>query len=398
MDRHYGMDWLRIGAFALLILFHVGMVFVPWPFVIKTAHPAEWVEIPMMFSTAWRLTLLFLVSGYASRALFGRMTGVGGFLSNRSARLIVPVVFAAIVIIPVQPWIELVTQHGYQAGFAGFATFMANDYFRFGTLDGIVMPTWQHLWFVVYLWVYTLALGLAALVIGHAPLQAMFDRMFGGGRSLAVPIGYLILFQVILFKRGIETHDLFNDGIAHLAFLAAFLFGFGLAGSASTMVALSRWWRVSAVLALAGYAIVAAIMLEVALPLPDAWLNSTFRLAREVQTWGSIAALIGIAHRFLNRDHRWRPMLTEAVFPFYIIHQSVIVIVAYALRPLALGAVVDFAILVMATIAGCWAFYLAGRRIGWLRPLIGLRPLPIKALAPAPVVATIGANTRRPCR
>ncbi|HSX55060.1 MAG TPA: acyltransferase, partial [Sphingomonas sp.] len=66
MERHYGMDWLRVGAFGLLILYHIGMVFVPWGYHAKTAAPAEWVTVPMLFTSPWRLTLLFLVSGYAS--------------------------------------------------------------------------------------------------------------------------------------------------------------------------------------------------------------------------------------------------------------------------------------------------------------------------------------------
>src|SRR3546814_12996444 len=94
-------------------------------------------------------------------------------------------------------------------------------------------------------------------------------------------------------------------------------------------------------------------------------------LARHGEAWPAIAALIGIAETFWNRDSAWRPMLTEAVFPFYIIHQTVIVVVGYAIvgRGIAPGA--EFAILLAATVAGCWGFYLIGREIGWLRPLIG---------------------------
>ena len=73
MARHYGMDWLRIGAFALLILYHIGMVFVPWGFHVKTAQPIDWVAIPMLATNPWRLTLLFVVSGYASRALLAQV-------------------------------------------------------------------------------------------------------------------------------------------------------------------------------------------------------------------------------------------------------------------------------------------------------------------------------------
>ena len=61
--RHYGMDWLRIGAFGLLIFYHIGMYFVPWGWHVKIAAPIDWVQIPMMATNSWRLPLLFLVSG-----------------------------------------------------------------------------------------------------------------------------------------------------------------------------------------------------------------------------------------------------------------------------------------------------------------------------------------------
>ncbi len=58
----------------------------------------------------------------------------GGFLRQRSLRLLVPLAFGVAVIVPPQSWVELVTQHGYRAG---FATFWTHDYFRFRRLGGI---------------------------------------------------------------------------------------------------------------------------------------------------------------------------------------------------------------------------------------------------------------------
>ncbi|MEG3144987.1 acyltransferase [Sphingomonas sp. RT2P30] len=374
MQRHYGMDWLRIGAFALLILYHVGMVFVPWGFHIKTAQPAAWVEIPMLLTNPWRLTLLFVVSGFASRALLSASSGLGGFLKNRNARLLLPLAFGVVVIVPPQTWVELTTQHGYTQGFGWF---WLHDYFRFGTLATIIMPTWNHLWFVVYLWVYTLALCLLALLPGTNRLQCTFDRLFGGTRALWLPLAFLLVTQWWLFHREDDTHDLFNDGLAHLQYFPAFLFGFGLAGSRRTMDGLSRHWKLSAAIALASYATIAGLL--IAWPdfsFPTHAVATAFRLARELESWAAIAALIGLAERFLDRDNRWRATLAEATFPFYIIHQTIIVMVEYWLRPLHIDALAEFAILVPATVAGCWAFYLIGRRIGALRPFIGLKRHP----------------------
>ncbi len=375
MERHYGMDWLRIGAFAILILYHVGMVFVPWGYHVKTAAPADWVAIPMLLPNAWRLMLLFLVSGFASQMLLARSPGIGRFLANRNARLLLPLLFGMAMVVPPQSWVELVGQHGYAHDYPWF---WAHDYFRFGRLDGILLPTWNHLWFVAYLWVYTLA--LAALLALRLDLQKSFDRLFGGTGALWVPLAWLLVFQVLLFRRGEETHDLIGDGIAHLAYFPAFLFGFGLAGSRVTMAAFARMWLPCAVLALAGYAVVAGV--EAAYPgfaMPSRAIAELFRVAREVQTWASIAALIGLAERFLNHDHQWRAMLTEAVLPFYIIHQTAIVLGEYWLLPLHLHPAAEFAILVAGTWGACWAFYLAGREIGWLRPLIGLLAKPARS-------------------
>ena len=371
MERHYGMDWLRIGAFALLIFYHIGMVFVPWGFHIKTAQPMDWVEIPMLATNPWRLTLLFVVSGYASRALLSKSSGIGGFLGNRSSRLLIPLVFGMAVVVPPQTWVELVGKYGYDHSYLWF---LAHDYFRFGKLDGIVMPTWNHLWFVAYLWVYTLALSLMMLVPGIGRLQAVFDRVFGGARAIWVPLAFLLVTQFWLFHRDDDTHDLFGDWLAHLQYFPALLFGFGLAGSRAARFGLSRWWAVSAAIAITCYAVMAGLL--VAYPdfsFPTHHVTVAFRLAREIDSWAAIAALIGVAERFLNRDHRWRATLAEATFPFYIIHQTIIVLVEFWVKPHGIGAAGEFAVLVPATIAGCWAFYLIGRDIDMLRPLIGLK-------------------------
>ena len=117
--RHYGMDWLRIGAFALLILYHVGMGFVPWDWHVKWTSISETARLPMLALNGWRLALLFVVSGYASAALLAKSQRLP-FLKSRTARLMVPTVFAMIVIIPPQVWIDLMYNHGYAKDYASF--------------------------------------------------------------------------------------------------------------------------------------------------------------------------------------------------------------------------------------------------------------------------------------
>ncbi|KTE22408.1 hypothetical protein ATE67_00165 [Sphingopyxis sp. H050] len=367
------MDWLRIGAFALLIFYHIGMYFVHWDWHVKIADPLEWTAIPMLATNGWRLALLFLVSGYASAALAGKLGGAGAFARSRSARLLIPLAFGIVVVVPPQPWIELMGQHGYAHSFLHFWT---SDYFRFGKLDGIVLPTWQHLWFVVYLWVYTM---LAAFLLAVIPAEARAKaadgaaRLLGGWGLLIVPmLWWLAVYGA--FPDHDETHALFDDGPSHLHYLAAFGVGWLLRVRPLLFEAVARCWKVAAVLAVLAFLPIGWV--EWTWPgdtrAPD-WAVTLFHVARQVQGWATIVALVGVADRFWNRDHRWRATLAEAVFPFYIIHQTIIVVVGWHLRQADVAALPSFLILLATTATGCWLFYAIGRTIGWLRPLIGLQ-------------------------
>ncbi|TPG15502.1 acyltransferase family protein [Sphingomonas oligophenolica] len=383
MTRHYGMDWLRIGAFALLILYHIGMVFVPWNFHVKADPLVKWALLPMLVVNAWRLSLLFVVSGYASRALLRRAGGVGGFMRNRSFRLLVPLAFGIAVIVPPQPWVELTTKAGYDAGYLHFWLY---DYFAFQTVAGVPMPNWNHLWFVGYLWLYTALLAAMIVTVRLPRLQGWFDRAFGGLGVIVIPLAYLVAVHAWWLPMVGETHLVVGDWIAHLSYLPAFLFGFALAGSDRALVAIARWWLLALGLAVLGYLFIMGAELRwwtTAMMTPRTYVR-LYGAAHAFEQWGGLVALIGAAERWFNRDRAIRPVLTEAVFPFYVAHQTIIVVVMYWLLPARLPGWANFAILVASTIAGCWAFYMVGRSIGWLRPLIGLRRR-IRPLA-APII------------
>lgn len=372
--RHYGMDWLRIGAFLLLILYHIGMFFVHWDWHVKARPVLEWTAVPMLATNAWRIPLLFLVSGYASAAILAKQSGAGRFAWDRTLRLMVPVLFGMAVIVPPQVWVELVGQHGYRRGFLDF---WGRDYFGFHALSGIAMPTWQHLWFVVYLWLYTLALALLLAVLParwRGRIADAADRALAGWRVLAVPLGLLIVNLAVVWPGHSETHDVVGDGPAHRVFFAIFLFGYLLRVRERVWDGIRAWWKLAGFIALAAYAVAAWV--ELTWPgrtVPPDWVYFLFGPARVIQGWCAIVALLGIADRFWNRDHPWRATLTEAVFPFYLVHQTIIVVVAWWCLGAGLGNGASFAILLAATSLGCWLFYRIGREIPGLRLLIGLR-------------------------
>jgi len=111
-------------------------------------------------------------------------------------------------------------------------------------------------------------------------------------------------------------------------------------------------------------------------------------VAYATMQWSAIVAAVGFAYTHLNRDHRWRATLAEAVFPVYIVHQTLIIVFAMALAPLRAAPVAEAPALVAGTFAASFAVYLLVRRVPWLRAMFGLGPVVTRASAPGARLAT----------
>ena len=148
--RRYDLDWLRVIVFALLILYHVGMFFVPWGWHIKNNEIYSWLRYPMLFLNQWRLPILFVISGMGTAyALSFRSTGQ--FIKERFVRLYIPLAFGMLFIVSPQVYIERLVN----GQFAGSIW----DWFSTGVfLQGIYPEgnfSWNHLWFLPYLLVFS---------------------------------------------------------------------------------------------------------------------------------------------------------------------------------------------------------------------------------------------------
>lgn len=363
-ERHYGMDWLRIGAFGLLILYHIGMIYVPWDFHVKARVPQDWVRYPMLALNPWRLSLVFLVSGFASRHLLTKLGSAGAFARSRANRLLIPLAFGIMFIVPIQPWVELVMKHGYPHGFWHF---WLSEYLRPQMFHGIILPTWNHLWFVAYLLVYALLFAAAAAVLGsevRGKLQATFDEFFVGWRLVTLPILWIFCVRALLFPRFGETHLLWGDWAAHATYGFAFLFGIGLARSQSAWATIRALW-----LPILLCAIVSGICFQ--------WAEASrtgqgIATLRSIYAWSMILASIALFDRFANRDHAIRAPLSQAVLPIYIIHQSSMIFFFWWLQPLAPPQMIEFSVILAATCLSCWFFYRLGGSARPLRALVGL--------------------------
>lgn len=373
MTRRFDLDWIRVAAFALLVLYHVGMFYVPWEWHVKSPRQSEGLTVLMFFTNPWRLPLLFLVSGSAIRFLFDKAPG-WPFLRSRTVRLLPPLLFGMFVIVPPQTYYEVLSQapellHGWSDFWRRYATGSGN--WCRGD-ECLITPTWNHLWFVAYLFVYSVL--IAALTPWLRTLRLAPGRV-SAWLLLGAPAVYLIAVRLIVFPRFEITHGLVDDVAMHAMALPVFLFGFFTAKSEAVRDTLTRARWIALTLWMVGYACFAAYAwvyrAEADIPPPE--LIQAARVAFALQQWMAICAILGFGARHLNRDSQALRYLTEAVFPVYIVHQTITVVGGYYLAQLQLPLVVEAGLLVVGTYGVSFAVFEVVRRVAVLRPLFGLR-------------------------
>ena len=391
--RRYDLDWIRVGAFMLLILYHVGMFYVPWDWHLKSPHQIEALEPIMMLTNPWRLTLLFLVSGCATRFLADSFTarGMGGpaLAGSRVLRLLPPLLFGMFVIVPPQSYYE-VFEYLRDAGVADPARHWALQDFwlRYATASGnwcdadgcLVTPTYNHLWFVAYLLIYSLVLaGILALPGVARRLQRIADRALRGWGLVVWPLAFLFVIRWTLAPVFEINHAIVGDWYNHALSFGAFLFGFLTARSEparQTFMRL-RWPAlIVAGLSWAGWAAYAWVY-RADTPIPPAGLREAMRLVYAADQWAFIFAILGFGARWLNHGGTVLRYLTVGVFPFYIAHQTVTVVAGHHLARLGLPFTVEAPLLIGITALGCVLTYEIARRIGWFGLLLGVKPRPL---------------------
>jgi hypothetical protein len=391
-ERRIDLDWVRIAAFGLLIFYHVGMLYVSWGFHIKSAHRITALEPLMLVLNPWRLALLFLVSGVATRFML-RKNPLPRLMRLRSVRLLIPLIFGIFVVVPPQAYHQIVESVGYPAGFADFYLW---HYLAFGKEfcpnPCIILPTWNHLWFVVYLWVYTMATGAVLAVCPALPgaIEQRLAPLMSGPWLFVVPSVLFAVYRLLLLPSFPSTHALFSDWYNHALYATAFLLGFLLAHADGFWDAVER--RRWIALSLATLLFLSFLALRwsgsAGAPWPLA-LKLYGGLAYGFYQWLGLVAVFGFARRRLTADSAARRYLTEAIFPYYIVHQTAIIMIAHALRDQDLPAWLEGGIVIAGTLAACVLAYEIVRRVGVLRPLFGLRALPGDSGMPAGVVQPV---------
>ena len=147
-SRRHDLDWIRIGAFGLLIVYHAGLAYGPYDWHVHSAHTLEWIREAVLITNPWRLTLLFLVSGAAIRFMTLRKTP-GQVARLRLARLGPPLIFGVLILVSIQSWIEAMDKSHTAITYPAW---LWHEFGPAGLANGVPL---NHLWFVLYIAVYS---------------------------------------------------------------------------------------------------------------------------------------------------------------------------------------------------------------------------------------------------
>lgn len=372
--RRLDLDWIRVSAFGLLILYHVGLVYAPYDWHVHSVHTFEWMREGVLITNPWRLTLLFLVSGAALRFMTLRRTA-GQVARARAERLVPPLIFGTLVLVPIQSWIEAMDKGGWDRGFVAW---WAREFGLSGLANGVPV---NHLWFIVYIAVYSaVAVLLMTRPQAMARLEAGLARVLAGPRVIVVPILYLIAIRLLIFPFIGITNQLNHDWYNHALSLGAFLFGFLIVRQEAVWRDLERYRWLGLGLALVALPV---MMMQTAHPGGGAFWGVPRGVVFAIDQWAVILAVLGFGSRHLrNADSPVLRYVTDAVFPCYLAHQTILVIAVWLIQGQGWPAPLEASVLVVATVGGSLLVYEIVRRIPTIRPLWGLKPL--RASRPGP--------------
>lgn len=366
--RRSDIDWLRVFATYLLLLFHVGMVFNPAPFYHVRNHDVSLFFLILCgFIGLWHMPLFFLLAGWSAFASLS-MRGTPDFLRERFLRLFVPLVAGCILLMPSIKYLEL--SSGLDANYTGlYVAPTLQESFRQVIPSGLPVAapfnetfleflptffttlsrfTWAHLWFVAYLLTFTIL---------YLPLFRRLLRShewFTGRVSpwwVYAPIVPLAIIQVTMREHWPGLQNLINDW-ANFAYYSLFLIaGFLLARFPALELAAQAERTRALVIGLSATLVLLLAVLGV-------FSSPTVILAHTaVAGWCFVLAFLGWARRLLSFTTPALRYLTESAFPVYLLHQSAIVIPGYFLIQLPLSTGTKFVLLFVLSSALTVAVY-----------------------------------------
>ena len=367
-NRKHFLDNLRTFGVLMLLPQHTFMLFNNWG-ESWYIHSADLLvpSIIKSFNSFWMMPLLFTIAGISSRYALEKR-GAGGYAKERVKKLIIPLIFGVLLIVPVQSYIAGTFWNGHAGYFDSFT--------RLTDLRGYDGAfTVGQLWFLLYLFVIAM-ISLPFLLLHKKNLQVRLDK---GKRILCDKIPLVVLIVLgLLPLAGRVAFDI--SGISPLEYLAYFLLGYFFLTYDSVMAKLDKYRFL-----LLGLFILIAGFFTYLFNTPirdDSWLLqpaignvilAVFSILIQLTSWLAVLALFGLARHYLNFNGKVSAYLSKSSFGVYMFHQSWIVIAGYFIIRAVGNPWAQLPLVILSVIILTYATYEVVRRIPGLRWMFGLK-------------------------
>ncbi len=370
-SRRYDLDWLRVFAVLLLVPFHSALIFSLSPE--HMVYIKDRVESPPLlaldgFLYLWHMPLLFVIAGAATWFALRRRTA-WSYLRERVLRLLVPLAFSLVTLIPLMTYIHYIgrrTAPTLAEHYAKFFTVQMND---LGGMRGHFTPA--HLWFILFLFVFSLValpLFLWLRSDSSAGIRATITR------ALRSPIVLVLLALPLMLLAGLP-------GLADknpFYFLALFVIGFLLMMDEAVSASIARALPLMLLVAVVTTGVYFAPYFGLFMfPRGDTSAATLYGVANELARWTWVLALMGLFYRAAKTDNAFLRYTNEAAYPFYILHLPVNTLVGYFVIRLDASIGVKFLLINLFTFALTFLVYdLLVKRLAITRFLFGMKPKP----------------------
>ncbi|WP_339815740.1 acyltransferase family protein [uncultured Imperialibacter sp.] len=343
-NRRYDIDWLRVIAIGLLLIYHVAIGFQTWGVMIGfIASTKTWESlwIPMSMLNVWRIPLLFFVSGMGVYFALRRRNWKE-LLMERTGRILVPFLFGMFAIVPIHIYLwksyyKMTAGYEYNPG---------------------------HLWFLGNIFTYVLVLSPIFFYLkGHDDgklakgIKWLFGNPLGLFATLATFAAEAWLVNPGIYSLYATTWHGFFLG------LLAFFFGFCFVLSGQPFLELILKWKWIFVVIGSALFVIRMVVFKQMAPNHLQSIESNF--------W--IFSVFAFGYKYLNHGGKALTYLSQAAYPVYILHMVFLYLGSKYIFQLDLPAPVQFLMVLVVTSVGCFATYEVIRRVKFLRPLFGLK-------------------------
>jgi glucan biosynthesis protein C len=367
-QRRHDLDWLRFIAILILLFYHTGMWFNHWGWHVKNNELSYSFHYWMVWLHFWRMPLLLFISGAGTYMALGKRTPKQ-FAGERFKRLFIPLLFGMFVVVPPQIYYEFI--NNYSSYWEFYKTVFELKAYHGGSPTPTGSFSWHHLWFILYLFFYSL-LALPFLIYLRSPKSAKFKAfvfkvLSSPAGILFIPSTLILLTQILLrpyFPE--ETHNLIQDWAYFVFYLSFFIMGMICYSNANLWTAIGnnrKHLLVASLFILIPFYICYFHFRElIVLPWTMDQVEIIFDVLAIFMSWFTVVTVIAYGQHYLNKPHPWLSKISEGLYPFYILHQSVIITIGYYICQLEWSIAAKFWSISLLTLILCIGFYLVAIR------------------------------------